>query len=161
MIVVSNTSPLTNLAAIGQFQLLQQVYQQLHIANGVWDELNARGLVWPGRNEVEASPWITRYPVENQILITALQQDLDRGEAETIALAIELGADLVLLDERAGREQAKRLGLNVTGVLGTLVEAKAKGILPTIRPTLDDLRRTANFFISNTLYERIMEQVEE
>ncbi len=43
MIVVSNTSPLTNLAAIGQFDLLRYLYTELHIASGVWDELNAGG----------------------------------------------------------------------------------------------------------------------
>ena len=49
MIVVVNTSPLTNLAAISQFDLLHQLYGQLHIAQGVWEELNAEGQRWPGR----------------------------------------------------------------------------------------------------------------
>lgn len=49
MIVVSNTSPLTNLAAISQFHLLQKLYGQIHMADGVWGELNARGRAWPGR----------------------------------------------------------------------------------------------------------------
>jgi hypothetical protein len=52
MIVVSNTSPLTNLAAVGQFALLHRLYSELHIAYGVWDELNAGGKRWPGRDEV-------------------------------------------------------------------------------------------------------------
>ena len=48
MIVVCNTSPLTNLAAIGQFDLLRQLYTELYIAEAVWDELNAGGQRWPG-----------------------------------------------------------------------------------------------------------------
>ena len=52
MIVVSNTSPLTNLAAIGQFDLLHRLYGNVHLAQGVWDELNASGKPWPGSNEV-------------------------------------------------------------------------------------------------------------
>jgi hypothetical protein len=52
MIVVCNTSPLTNLAVIGQFPLLHQLYGRLHIAEGVWDELNARGQHWPDRGAV-------------------------------------------------------------------------------------------------------------
>ena len=48
MIVVSNTSPLTNLAAIGQFGVLSVLYHEIHIANAVWDELNAGGQRWPG-----------------------------------------------------------------------------------------------------------------
>ena len=103
MIVVSNTSPLTNLAAIGQFDLLHRLHGQVHIAEGVWEELNAGGRRWPGRDEVAAANWIERRPVQNRWLVAALQRDLDRGEAETIALALELGAELVLLDEREGR----------------------------------------------------------
>ncbi len=52
MIVVSNTSPLTNLSEIGQFGLLHDLYEQVHIAEGVWAELNAGGRHWPGRGEV-------------------------------------------------------------------------------------------------------------
>ncbi len=81
MIVVCNTSPLTNLAAIGQFALLHQLYGRLHIAEGVWEELNARGQHWPGRDEVATADWIERHTVQNQALVTALRRDLDRGEA--------------------------------------------------------------------------------
>jgi hypothetical protein len=60
LIVVCNTSPITNLAAIGQLDLLQRLYGRIHIAQGVWEELNAGGGRWPGRDEVEHAPWITR-----------------------------------------------------------------------------------------------------
>ncbi len=58
--MVSDTSPLTNLAAIGQFVLLRQLYGSLHIAEAVWDELNEAGQHWPGRNEVADAQWIER-----------------------------------------------------------------------------------------------------
>ena len=88
MIAVSNTSPLTNLAAIGQFDLLRRLYGRLHIAQGIWEELNAKGQHWPGRDEVANADWIERHTVLNQALVTALRRDLDRGEAESIALAL-------------------------------------------------------------------------
>jgi predicted nucleic acid-binding protein len=110
MIVASNTSPLTNLAAIGQFDLLRRLCGQVHIAQGVWEELNAQGKQWPGRDQVAQADWIWRHTVQNQDLVTALQRDLDRGEAETIALALEMDADLVLLDEKEGRHTAQRFG---------------------------------------------------
>jgi predicted nucleic acid-binding protein len=153
MTVVSNTSPLTNLAAIGRFDLLQDLYHQLHIARGVWDELNAEGKHWPGRDEVAEANWIEQHPVQNEALVTALRRDLDRGEAETIALALELGADLVLLDEKEGRHAAGRFGLRVVGVVGILLEAKAKGMIETVRPHLDALRQTAGFYLSASLYQ--------
>ena len=152
MIVVCNTSPLTSLAAIGQFDLLHQLYGRLHIAEGVWEELNARGQRWPGRDEVAAAGWIERHTVQNRALVTALRRDLDQGEAETIALALELGADLVLLDEREGRHTAQRLELKVTGVVGLLLEAKARGALPAIRPHLDALWQKAGFYLSEPVY---------
>jgi len=55
MIVVSNTSPLTSLAAIGQLDLLRRLYARLHIAQGVWEELNAGGRRWPGCDQVAAA----------------------------------------------------------------------------------------------------------
>lgn len=152
MIVVCNTSPLTNLAAIGQFDLLRQLYVELRIARGVWEELNAGGKRWPGCDNVASADWIQQRAVKNQPLITVLQRDLDRGEAESIALALELGADLVLLDEREGRRAAKRLGLRVVGVVGILLEAKACGAVERVRPHLDALRQAAGFYLDESLY---------
>jgi len=156
MIVVSNTSPLTNLAAIGQFDLLRRLYTELHIAEGVWDELNAGGRHWPGRDKVVAADWIQRHSVQNQALITALQRDLDRGESETIALALELGAALVLLDEKEGRRAAERYQLNVVGVVGILLDAKAHGEVSKVRPHLDSLRRVAGFRLRESVYQHAL-----
>ncbi len=152
MIVVSNTSPLTSLAAIGRFVLFHQLYGRLHIAEAVWEELNAKGQHWPGRDEIAVADWIERHAVQNQALVTALRRDLDRGEAETIALALELGADLVLLDEREGRHAAQRLELRVAGVVGLLLEAKSQGAVDAIRPHLDALRREAGFYLTEDVY---------
>ena len=156
MIVVSNTSPLTNLAAIGQLDLLHLLYGQVHIPEAVWRELNAEGKRWPGRDEVAAASWVERRAVLNGSLVTALRRDLDRGEAETIALALELQAELVPLDEREGRRAAQRLGLQVVGVVGILLEAKTKGAIKAIRPMLDDLRQAAGFYLDDALYARTL-----
>lgn len=156
MIVVSNTSPLTNLAAIGQFALLQQLYGAVYVAEGVWAELNAGGKQWPGSNEVAQAGWIERRQVRNRALVTTLRRDLDQGEAETIVLALELNAELVLLDEREGRHAAQRLGLHVVGVVGILLEARAKGLIATMRPHLDALRQMAGFYLSEALYQHAL-----
>jgi predicted nucleic acid-binding protein len=156
MIVVSNTSPLTNLATIGQFDLLRRLYVNLHIPQGVWDELNAGGQRWPGRDEAAAANWIERHTVQNQALVLALRRDLDRGEAESIALALELSADLVLMDEREGRRAAQQMGLNVIGVVGILLEAKAQQVIDNLRPHLDALRQTAGFYLSESLYQHAL-----
>lgn len=94
MIVVSNTSPLTNLAAIPQFHLLSRLYGEVHIPDGVWEELNWGGKRWPGSAEVASASWVYRHSVQQEALVITLMRDLDRGEAESIALALELKADL-------------------------------------------------------------------
>ncbi len=161
MIVVCNTSPLTSLAAIGQFDLLRNLYSTLHIAEAVWDELNAKGKRWPGRDDVAAADWIERHTVQNQALVRALRRDLDRGEAESIALALDLDADLVVMDEKEGRHAAQRQGLCVIGVVGILLEAKAQKHIQELRPYLDALRQTAGFHLSNAVYERALELANE
>jgi uncharacterized protein len=156
MIVVSNTSPLTNLAAIGQFEILRRLYTHVHIAEGVWEELGARGTHWPGRDEVAGAEWIEHHPVQNQTLVTALRRDLDRGEAETIALALELGATVVLLDEREGRHAAGQLGLRVMGVVGILLDAKSHGAIEAVRPHLGALRQMAGFYLDDAVCDHAL-----
>jgi len=153
MIVVSNTSPLTNLAAIGQFEILHSLYATIHIAEGVWNELNYRGERWPGCAEVAAVNWIQRHTVRNQFLMRVLRRDLDCGESESIALALELGADMILLDEKEGRHAAQRLGLRVVGVVGVLLDAKSHGFIAHIHPHLDALRQTAGFYLKESIYQ--------
>ena len=119
MKVVSNTSPLTNLAAIGQFDLLRKLYCEISIPDGVWDELNAFGKAWPGSREVAEADWVNRYTVRNQLWVSTLRSDLDRGESESIVLASELEADMILLDEKYGRNAALRIKLKPLGVIAT------------------------------------------
>ena len=146
---VSNTSPLTNLAAIGQFDLLRQLYGGLLIAEVVWAELNVGGRAWPGRDEVAAADWIGRRAAANRPLVLALRERLDPGEAETIALAVECSPPFVLMDEQEGRRTAQRLGLKTVGVVGVLIEAKARGLIAEVGPLLERLRQEAGFYLSD------------
>jgi hypothetical protein len=81
---------------------------------------------------------------------------LDIGEAEAIALAIEMKADIVLLDEIEGRDVAAQLDLPVAGILGILLAAKLKGEIPALRPEIRLLRERGNFFISRRLEAEIL-----
>lgn len=157
MIVVSNTSPLTSLAAIGRFELLRDLYSEVLIAEAVWAELNAGGRPHPGSHEVADADWVQRRPVQARELVAALRSDLDLGEAETIALAVEVGSDLVLIDERVGRHHAERQGLNTVGVVGMLIEAKVTGALERVRPELDALRTRAGFYLRDEVYRRALD----
>jgi uncharacterized protein len=97
----------------------------------------------------------------NEILLRLLKRDLDEGEAEAIALALEQNAEVVFLDESAARSIADLYGLNKTGVVGLLIRAKLEGKLPLLREELDRLRRDAGFWIAEDLYLRALQAVGE
>ncbi len=145
MKVVSNASPLVNLGRIGRLDLLREIYGELLIADAVWQEVVVDGAGQPGSLDVKEADWIRVVSVANRSLVQSLRKDLDAGEAEAIALALEIEADLLLMDERLGREIAQFLGLRYTGLIGSLVEAKHRGIITTIKTYLDQLRSEAGF----------------
>lgn len=161
MIVVSNTSPITNLAAVGQLDLLRQLYEKVLIPPAVYGELTGSSGGQPGALEVQTLEWIETRPVADRALITALQMELDEGEAEALALAKELAAGLLLLDERRGRAVASRLHLRFIGLLGVLIEAKQRSCLPAIKPVLEDLVAKAGFWIGPQLYARVLQAARE
>jgi len=161
MIVVSDTSPLINLAWLGRLELLQSLYGQIYIPDAVWQEVVVGGKGQPGAAEVQAADWIERNVVSNLPLVQALRQDLDAGESQAIALAIETNSDLLLMDERLGRQTAEHFGLRVMGVVGVLLLAKQRGLLSAVRPELDELRRRAGFYLSNKLYFQVIKDAGE
>jgi hypothetical protein len=161
MRVVSNTSPLLNLAAIGQLNLLKELYGQVILPPAVYHEIVVAGAGQPGSSEVQRSDWLEVRPVSNQPLVTALQVDVDVGEASAMVLALELKADLLLLDERKGRLVASRLGLKMTGVLGILIEAKRHGLISAVHPILEALIGQVSFRVSPQLYQEVLQIAKE
>lgn len=157
MIVVSNTSPLMNLAVINQLKIIEQLYGKVIIPEEVSNELSVAGIY----ELIEQNPWIEKHQVKNKGLADSLKIELDDDEAETIALAIELKADMVLIDERLGRNIASRFGQKCIGILGMLMEAKHKGIIVSVKPIVDDLITKAGFWVSNDLYLKILREAGE
>jgi predicted nucleic acid-binding protein len=155
MIVVSNTSPISNLAAIGQLDLLPQLYGTIIIPPAVYQELINSGDADPATLAVQTLDWIQTQPVSDRVLLETLQSNLDPGEAEAIALAVEINADRLIIDERRGRNEAIRLGLPVTGLLGIVLAAKQQGLIPLVQPILDDLRANS-FWIRDALYAEVL-----
>ena len=156
MKIVSNSSPLINLARIGKLGLLRDLYNELIIPEAVWHEVVVKGAGQPGADEVESADWIQRQAARNKELVQALRQDLDAGEAEAIALSLEIGADLLLMDEHLGRDTARHLDMRYIGLIGALVEAKRRGLIPAVKPNLDALRDIAGFRVEDALYARVL-----
>jgi len=160
MIVVSDTSPITNLAAIGQLDLLRQLYKTIIIPQAVYDEMVAVNKVVPGAVEVQSLSWIQTKTVADVQRVTDIQtsqNNIDLGEAEAIILALELKANLLLMDERRGRALATNYGLNVTGLLGVLLQAKQNGFIPMVKPLIDRLIGELDFRVSSQLYATILQ----
>jgi predicted nucleic acid-binding protein len=161
MSVVSDASPLINLARVGGLDLLRQLYGELTLPEAVWQEVVFEGAGQPGAEQIGAASWIQVQPATNRQLVQALQQELDAGEAEAIALALEVDAQFLLMDERLGRETAAHMGVRCVGLIGVLVEAKRAGTIDSVGPLLDKLRDVAGFWISEVLYQRVLQDVDE
>ena len=93
-------------------------------------------------------------------ILAELPIDLGRGEREAIALVIDSGADLVILDDRQGRIVSRDRGLSVTGTVGVLIEAKERGFIPSLRPEMDRLIE-AGMWINEVFYHRILKEYDE
>jgi len=110
----------------------------------------------PGADVVQEANWIKIRETQNASLFMALKLQIDPGEAEAIALAIELKADLLLIDERIGRQTAQHFDLPIMGLIGVLSLAKRKGLIESIKPVLDRLMNEAKFRIRLELYQQIL-----
>jgi predicted nucleic acid-binding protein len=156
MIVVSDASPIITLSSVGQLQLLRLLYSKILIPHAVFSEITEVEKDLPGASELAGCDWITVKHIKDKILFKALIADLDTGESEAIVLAVEGNAQLFLADERRARNIATRLGINVIGVAGILIEAKRKNLIPEVKPLLNGMIRKSGFRISRELYNLIL-----
>ena len=154
MIVVSDTSALTNLLAIRREWLLERLFGTVVIPPAVHEELRAAHSLLPAFLEI-------RNVRDSSKVAVLLDERLDPGEAEAIVMAEEIGADYLLIDESAGRAVAVRRGLDIMGLLGVLGRAKRNGLIAAVRPEIEALEATAGFWISEKLREQILSDMNE
>jgi len=145
--VVSNSSPLIALARIRRLDLLLAIFESVLIPPAVAREISPSIPVLPAWLRIQAASVLPP--------ASLLRRRLGDGEWEALALAIELRADWIILDDLPARRSAEASGLNVIGTLGTLLAAKRAGLLESVRPELDALVRTA-FFLSPQLYDKLL-----
>lgn len=158
MLAVSNTSPISNLAFIGRLDLLKSQFQIIRIPTAVADELahHPDPAAMRAIQSAIREGWIRTAAPKDSRLLRVLVPKLHRGEAEAIALAGDMDADRVLIDEQEGREIAVESGLSVTGVLGVLLRGKQSGDIARVGPEIHSLRERARFFISPALERKVL-----
>jgi uncharacterized protein len=138
-IVVVNTAPIISLSLVGHLGLLRDLYLRVAIPPAVWEE-TLRGGTRAGVVELRRAVWIDTVPLQDPGRADLLS-DLDRGEAEVLALAQESRAGLVIIDERLARRHAKRLGIPLTGTVGVLLRAKDRGLISEVKPLVEQIQR--------------------
>jgi predicted nucleic acid-binding protein len=158
MPAVSNTSPISNLAIIGRLDLLKLQFSELWIPDAVEEELAAHPdtVALAAIQAAIRHGWIRTATPQNPVLLNILLPSLHKGEAQAIALAVELNAETVIIDEQEGRLMAVQAGLSVTGVLGVLLRAKFAGAIAAVQPEIHALRTRARFFIAPSLEARVL-----
>ncbi|HMR44111.1 MAG TPA: DUF3368 domain-containing protein [Saprospiraceae bacterium] len=161
MIVVSDTSPISNLFVIGKLELLRDVFQKVIIPPSVFDELMKLKDFGYKVEFLSELNWIeVRHP-NNQKEVKLLRLSLDAGESEAIVLSKEIHAELLLIDERFGAKKAKDFGLKTIGLLGVLVRAKRMNFIIELKPLLDELENNAGFWMSEKLKKEVLKSVGE
>ncbi|HIG93966.1 TPA: DUF3368 domain-containing protein [Candidatus Woesearchaeota archaeon] len=159
--VVSNTSSLISLFSINRFHLLQEFYPHIFITEAVWKELTdteKEGVQFFHQEKEKGFLVINR--VTPSPFLQLLHQELDEGEAEAIALAMEKKLDLLLLDEKEARSIARIYKIPVTGTVGILMRAKREGKIPSLRKELLALRE-AGFWIQDDLFHEALHSCKE
>jgi predicted nucleic acid-binding protein len=136
VIVVSDAGPLIYLGAVGQLGLLRALFSRVVVPEAVWREVVEAGVDRPGAAATRAAVWIEVLQADERA-VAPLRVRLDPGEAEALVLASDIHADLLLIDDFAGRQMAAELGLTIIGTLGVLIRAKRAGLLPAVRPVVD------------------------
>ncbi len=161
MVVISDSSPLIGLAAIQRLDILPRLFTTVVLPQAVFEEVAVQGKGKPGAEDVRRAEWITVMTCRDVQLVQQLGKDLDQGEAEAIVLAIETRADLLIIDDAQGRKKAQEMGVAIVGLMGVLLKAKQKKVIDKVKPIIDKLLESKEFWISKPVYKETLHQAGE
>ncbi len=148
-IVISDTSCLIILHKIGELDILRKVYESVTTTPEVAVEFG-----------YELPDWIRIEDVKDKKYQEFLETQIDWGEASAIALAKEMEAPVLLLDDLKARKLALKLNLKITGTLGVITKAKQIGVLKNVKPLIEKLQ-TTNFRISENIIVELLKRNDE
>jgi uncharacterized protein len=152
---VADTSPLIFLAKLDRLDLLRKAVDEVLVPHAVVQEIRQRPDWASQKIEDTLRSWLRIEPVKERRFVNLLLADLDHGEAEAIALALEAGAERILMDDLDGRRLARRLGLESVGTLGLLLTARRRGELASLSEEIERLQREG-FRVSESVVQAIL-----
>lgn len=161
-VAISDSSVLIHLSQIDRLDLLKFFFSGLLIPPAVWMEVVEDGKGRTGALEVESArehEWLQVTTPKNESLVRLLKRNLDTGESEAIALAIENDTFTLLIDEADARRIARMYNIKMTGTLGLLIRAYNEGKIESLEIELKRLVDTGGFYISHDLYEKAQKTV--
>ena len=157
--IVGDSSPLIALAMIDRLDLLIKLYNRVVIPQAVWEEVTVTGIGLPGASAVSQLPWLEiQTPSRERLDILTIL--VDRGEAQSIALALAMPGSTVLLDDAQARRVAERFGVARIGTLGILRRAKKAGLIDAIKPHIEQIQANG-IYIRQNLITAILQDVGE
>ena len=115
--VISNTTPIIALSSIGQLELLKKMYKKIYVPQAVYDEIMIKKDSIAAKEIISNESWILKTTVNDKFTKQILSSSIHMGEAEVIALANEIKADLVILDDYLARQYAEKANLKITGTI--------------------------------------------
>ena len=158
MVVISDTTTITNLIQIDLLYILSELYGEILIPEAVYLELSE----FEGHQQIiDSSDWIEVVKIAESRVLNELIEIIDIGEAEAIVLSIELKPNYLIIDELKGRRIAKEYNIEIIGLLGILMLSKKEGLVEMVKPYLEKLKNDIGFRISEKLYEYILAEVGE
>ncbi len=153
MKVVSDSTCIISLAKIKRLKILKELFGEILIPKAVYNEIYHPEK--EGFEEIRKADFIRVVEISDKRLAEFLKEYIDDGEAESIVLAMENNADLIILDDKDSRKIAKRFKLKVIGTLGVLLLAKKKGYIKDVKSLIDELKKKG-FYVSKGVESRIL-----
>jgi predicted nucleic acid-binding protein len=153
MLIISDSSPLICFIKIDRLDILQQLFETVIVPPIVYEEVQKISSLGFSTKEFLNAKWITIDKPADTALFSDLSKKVDEAEAQAIALAKEMSPDFLLIDERRGTSIARGMGIKTIGVVGIIIRAKEKKLIPEGKVILDELRAKPKFWISEEVYQ--------
>ncbi len=144
-IIISDTSCLIALSNIGMLQILKDLFGEVLITPEVNEEFGN-----------QLPNWIIVLQLQDKQKQAEIEKKLDKGEASSIALALEIPNSILIIDEVKGRNIAKNLNIEIVGTIGIIILAGKKGVVNDVISVVLKLVNNG-FRLSNKIVDRIIE----